>query len=114
MANYYRLSNGAQSAYISEASLSHSLAARFSFANKVVSVEKISTEEFLDQKAQEWIDKNDPIYVQDMYTKTGLLVMCVKFAPNDDDYEDVNYVVIENGYKRLMRTLQKNLIEGDI
>lgn len=115
MANYYKLSNGASVEYVCEASLSRILSAMFSFSHTVVSVEKISMEEYLDYKAEEWMDKENPVFVQDMYTKSGLSVVCVKLAPDEnDDYADCYYVVVEDGYKRLMRTTQSKLYEGDI
>ena len=115
MANYYKLSNGATVEYVCEASLSRILSAMFSFTHSVVSVEKISMEEYLDRKAQEWMDKNDPIFVQGMTTKSGLQVICVKFAPDEEDLNaSCHYVVLGNGYKRLMMTSQKYLYEGDI
>lgn len=114
MANYYKLSNGASTAYVCEASLCSSLSAMFSFTHDKAQIEKISMEEYLDRKAQEWMDKNDPLYVQNMTTRSGLSVICVKFAPVEDDDAEVHYVVLENGYKRLMRTTQIKLYEGDI
>lgn len=114
MANYYKLSNGASTAYVCEASLPKSLSAMFSFTHQTAQIEKISMEEYLDQKAQEWIDSNDPLYVKGMNTKSGLSVLCVKFAPVEDDDAEVHYIVLENGYKRLMRTTQIKLYEGDI
>ena len=115
MANYYKLSNGSQSVKVCETLLSKSLVAMFSFMNKKITVEKISMEEYLDYKAEEWMNKENPVFVQDMYTKSGLPVVCVKFAPDENDDEaDCYYVVVEDGYKRLMRTTQSKLYEGDI
>lgn len=114
MANYYKLSNGSSTVLVCEASLSNSLSAMFSFTNKKVSVEKVSQEQYLDYKAQEYMDTHPVTYVEDMFTKSGLPVICVLFAPVDDDDEFCHYIVVENGYKRLMMTYQKNLYEGDI
>lgn len=115
MANYYKLSNGATVEYVCEASLSRILSAMFSITHTTVSVEKISMEEYLDRKAQEWMDSADPIFVQGMTTKSGLPVICVKFAPDAEDMNaSCHYVVLDNGRKRLMMTYQKYLYEGEI
>ena len=114
MANYYKLSNGASSVLVCETSLSKSLSAMFLHSVTQVSVEKVSQEQYLDYKAQEFINNNSMVEVHDMFTKSGLPVSHVKFAPVDDDDAMCHYIVIENGYKRLMMTYQKNLIEGEI
>ena len=113
MANYYKLSNGSSTELVCEASLSKSMASMLLFCKKV-SVEKVSQEQYLDYKAQEYIDTHKVTYVEDMFTKSGLPVICVLFAPVDDDDALCHYIVVENGYKRLMMTYQKNLYEGDI
>lgn len=114
MANYYKLSNGKSSILVCEASLSESLSAMFLFSVKQVSVEKVSPEQYVDYKAQEFINNNSMIEVHDMFTKSGLPVSHVKFADVDDGNAMCHYIVIENGYKSLRLTDQKNLLEGEI
>lgn len=112
--NYYKLSNGDETKYVCEASLSKTISAMFSYIHTNVSVEKINADDYFDVKAQEWIDSNHPDFVDGIYTKSGLSVICVKFSPDEDDEATCHFVVVKDGKKMLMSVSQKRLIEGDI
>lgn len=114
MTGFYKVSDGTKTEYVCEASLSKCISAMFSNTITSVKVEQVSSEDYFDKKAEEWIKTRSPVMINDMCNKAGEKVLCVEFPHDDDDEASCHYVIERKGKKVLMVTSQKMLIEGEI